>query len=32
MEAVDKIKRGDPARNGVVQNPDKLLRARIVSA
>ncbi len=32
MEAVDKIKRGDPARNGVVQNPDKLLRARITGA
>ncbi|MCB4822958.1 peptidylprolyl isomerase [Roseicella aerolata] len=32
MEAVDKIKRGDPTRNGVVQNPDKLLRARITSA
>jgi len=32
MDAVDKIKRGDQARNGVVQNPDKLLRARITSA
>jgi peptidylprolyl isomerase len=32
MEAVDKIKRGDPARNGVVQGPDKLIRARIVNA
>jgi cyclophilin family peptidyl-prolyl cis-trans isomerase len=32
MEAVDKIKRGDPGRNGVVQNPDRLLRARLVTA
>ena len=32
MEAVDKIKRGDPARNGVVQNPDKLIRARLANA
>ena len=31
MEAVDKIKRGAPG-SGVVQNPDKLLRARIVGA
>ena len=32
MEAVDRIKRGDPARNGVVQNPDRLIRARLVTA
>jgi len=32
MEAVDRIKRGDPARNGVVQNPDRLIRARLVGA
>jgi cyclophilin family peptidyl-prolyl cis-trans isomerase len=32
MEAVDKIKRGEPARNGVVQGPDKIIRARIASA
>jgi cyclophilin family peptidyl-prolyl cis-trans isomerase len=32
MEAVDKIKRGDRGRNGVVQNPDRLLRARLVTA
>ncbi|MBX6744171.1 MAG: peptidylprolyl isomerase [Acetobacteraceae bacterium] len=32
MEAVDKIKRGDPNRNGMVQGPDKLIRARIVNA
>ena len=32
MEAVDKIKRGDPARNGVAQNPDRIVRARIANA
>jgi cyclophilin family peptidyl-prolyl cis-trans isomerase len=32
MEAVDKIKRGDPARNGLVQNPDRLIRARLAAA
>ena len=32
MDAVDRIKRGDPARNGMVQNPDKLIRARVVGA
>jgi cyclophilin family peptidyl-prolyl cis-trans isomerase len=31
MEAVDKIKRG-AGNNGMVQGPDKLLRARIVAA
>ena len=31
MDAVDKIKRGSGG-NGVVQNPDKLIRARIVTA
>ena len=31
MEVVDKIKRGAPG-SGVVQNPDKLLRARVVGA
>jgi cyclophilin family peptidyl-prolyl cis-trans isomerase len=31
MEAVDKIKRGS-GNNGMVQGPDKLLRARIVAA
>ena len=31
MEAVDKIKRGT-GNNGMVQGPDKLLRARIVAA
>jgi len=32
MEHVDKIKRGDPARDGVVQNPDKIVRARVANA
>ncbi len=32
MDAVDKIKRGDPARNGQVQNPDRLIRARLATA
>ena len=31
MEAVDKIKRGS-GNNGMVQGPDKLLRARIANA
>ncbi|MCO6414656.1 peptidylprolyl isomerase [Siccirubricoccus sp. KC 17139] len=31
MEAVDKIKRGDPP-NGIVRGPDRLLRARLVAA
>jgi cyclophilin family peptidyl-prolyl cis-trans isomerase len=29
METVDQIKRGDPARNGQVQQPDKVLRATV---
>jgi peptidylprolyl isomerase len=28
MDAVDKIKRGDQARNGIVSGPDRLLRMR----
>ncbi|WP_299939946.1 peptidylprolyl isomerase [uncultured Nitratireductor sp.] len=31
MELVDKIKKGDSARNGMVQNPDKVLKARMAS-
>ncbi|MBB5689911.1 peptidylprolyl isomerase [Roseomonas alkaliterrae] len=31
MEAVDRIKRGDPARNGVVTNPDRIRSARIAA-
>ena len=32
METVDQIKRGDPARNGQVQQPDKVLRATMAPA
>ena len=31
MDAVDKIKRGDQARNGVVTNPDRIRTARIAA-
>ncbi|WP_295809079.1 peptidylprolyl isomerase [uncultured Nitratireductor sp.] len=31
MELVDKIKKGDSAQNGMVQNPDKILSARMAS-
>jgi len=31
MDLVDRIKQGDPADNGVVSNPDKLIRARLLS-
>ena len=31
METVDQIKRGDPSRNGSVQQPDKIARARVTS-
>lgn len=30
MEFVDKIKKGDPANNGMVTNPDKMISAKIV--
>ena len=30
MEHVDQIQAGDPARNGVVENPDRMLRVRAV--
>jgi cyclophilin family peptidyl-prolyl cis-trans isomerase len=32
MDAVDKIKRGDSARNGVVQGPDRIIRATVTAA
>jgi peptidylprolyl isomerase len=32
MDNVDKIKRGDQGRNGVVQGPDRLIRARLAAA
>ncbi len=31
IKYVDKIKKGDPSRNGVVQNPDKIIRMRVAS-
>ncbi len=31
MEAVDRIRRGDQARNGMVQNPDRLVRMRVAA-
>ena len=31
MELVDAIKKGDAAQNGMVQNPDKILSARMAS-
>jgi peptidylprolyl isomerase len=29
MEFVDKIKKGDPAANGLVQGPDKIVRMQV---
>jgi peptidylprolyl isomerase len=31
MELVDRIKKGDPAQNGAVQNPDSMIKVRIAS-
>jgi hypothetical protein len=31
MEAVNRIKRGDSARNGVVQTPDRIVRMRVMA-
>jgi peptidylprolyl isomerase len=31
MDVVDKIKKGDKAQNGTVQNPDKIVRMRLAS-
>ncbi|MEX6507649.1 peptidylprolyl isomerase [Jiella sp. M17.18] len=31
MDVVDKIKKGDPAQNGAVQNPDKMLKVRVAA-
>ena len=31
MEHVDKIKRGAPQNNGLVENPDKIVRMQIAS-
>ena len=29
MDFVDKIKKGDPARNGTVVNPDKIIKMQV---
>ncbi len=31
MELVDKIKKGDPAQNGVVSEPDRMVKVRIAA-
>jgi peptidylprolyl isomerase len=31
MENVDKIKKGDPARNGAVSNPDKIIKMQVAA-
>lgn len=31
MERVDAIRKGDPARNGVVDNPDRMLRVQVAA-
>jgi peptidylprolyl isomerase len=31
MELVDRIKKGDPAQNGMVENPDSMIKVRIAS-
>lgn len=31
MDFVDKIKKGDPARNGIVQNPDKIIKMQVAA-
>jgi peptidylprolyl isomerase len=31
MEAVDKIKKGDPARNGTVSNPDRIVKMQVAA-
>jgi peptidylprolyl isomerase len=31
MEAVDKIKKGDPARNGTVTDPDRIQRMQVAA-
>ena len=31
MELVDKIKKGDPAQNGVVSDPDRMIKVRIAA-
>ena len=31
MEFVDKIKKGEPAQNGTVKNPDKIFKMQLMS-
>jgi peptidylprolyl isomerase len=31
MEYIDKIKKGDPARNGMVENPDKIIKMQVAA-
>jgi peptidylprolyl isomerase len=31
MDNVDKIKKGDPARNGAVTNPDKIIKMQVAA-
>ena len=31
MDVVDKIKKGSPAQNGIVSNPDKIIRMRVAA-
>jgi peptidylprolyl isomerase len=31
MEYIDKIKKGDPARNGMVTNPDKIIKMQVAA-
>jgi peptidylprolyl isomerase len=31
MEYIDQIKKGDPARNGTVANPDKIIKMQVAA-
>ncbi len=31
MDNIDKIKKGDPARNGTVTNPDKIIKMQVAA-
>jgi peptidylprolyl isomerase len=31
MEYIDQIKKGDPARNGTVTNPDKIIKMQVAA-
>jgi peptidylprolyl isomerase len=31
MEYIDQIKKGDPARNGIATNPDKIIKMQIAA-